>query len=249
MLVRLPSGDHYAGQVATEQRWLPYLASSLPLSIPTPLALGVPASGYPWSWSVYRWLDGEPASTGTVADLAELASSLGRFLSALQSIDTAGGPVPGPRNFHRGGVLGIYDAYSRQAIAALKGKIDGGAATAVWEKALASKWQRLPVWVHGDISASNLLVKAGRISAVIDFGQLGIGDPARDLAIAWTFFEGASRKAFRDALRLDVETWARGRGWALWKALIVTAGLVDTTPVEAARSRRNLDEVLSDVHT
>ncbi len=246
MLVRLPSGEHYAEQVAKEQRWLPYLASSLPLDIPTPLALGRPAPGYPWSWSVYRWLEGGAASSGAVADLIEFASSLGRFLFALQKIDATGGPVPGRHNFHRGGALETYDAQSRQAIAALKGKIEFDAAIAVWEAALASTWQRPPVWVHGDVSASNLLVHAGRLSAVIDFGQLGVGDPACDLAIAWTFFHGASRQAFRDALALDAETWARGRGWALWKALIVTSGFVEATAYDASHSPQTIAEVLAD---
>jgi aminoglycoside phosphotransferase (APT) family kinase protein len=218
----------------------------LPLAIPTPLALGRPAEGYPWNWSVYRWLEGEAASFGSIADLSEFASSLGRFLAALQRIDGTGGPVPGPHNFHRGGALRIYDGQTRQAIAALEGKIDGDAATAVWEAALASVWKRPPVWVHGDVSAGNLLVQAGRLSAVIDFGQLGVGDPACDLAIAWTFFDGASRQAFCDALPLDDATWARGRGWALWKVLIVTSGLVGATAYDAARSPQTLDEVLAD---
>jgi aminoglycoside phosphotransferase (APT) family kinase protein len=139
-----------------------------------------------------------------------------------------------------------YDAQSRQAIAALKGTIDVDAATAVWEAALASAWQRPAVWVHGDISAGNLLFQAGRLSAVIDFGQLGVGDPACDLAIAWTFFEGASRQAFREALLLDADTWARGRGWALRKALIVASGVVETTATEAAQSWRTINEVLAD---
>lgn len=246
MVVRLPSAAEYADQVAKEQRWLPYLAASLPLPIPIPLALGQPGAAYPWNWSVYRWLEGEPASFGTVADRIEFASSLGRFLGALQRIDATGGPMPGPHNFHRGGALGVYDAQSRQAIAALKGTLETDAAIAVWEAALASTWQRPPVWVHGDISAGNLLIQAGCLSAVIDFGQLGVGDPASDLVIAWTFFGGPSRQAFREALSLDAETWARGRGWALWKALIVTSGLVDTTPVEEAHSRRTIDEILAD---
>ena len=247
MVVRLPSGEEYADQVAKEQRWLPILAASLPLAIPIPLALGQPGAGYPWNWSVYRWLEGEPASTGSIADLTELASSLGRFLGALQRTDATGGPAPGPHNFHRGGSLGIYDGQTRQAIATLKGKINGDAAIAVWEAALASMWQRPTVWVHGDFAASNLLVQAGRLNAVIDFGQLGVGDPACDLAIAWTFFEVASRKAFRDALPLDAETWVRGRGWALWKALIVPSDLVAVTAFEAAHSRRTINAVLADV--
>jgi aminoglycoside phosphotransferase (APT) family kinase protein len=246
MVVRLPSAVEYADQVAKEQRWLPALAASLPLAIPIPLALGQPDADFPWNWSVYRWLEGEAASSGSIADRSEFASSLGRFLCALQRIDGTDGPVPGSHNFHRGGALGIYDGQTRQAIAALEGKIDGDAATAVWEAALASVWKRPPVWVHGDVSAGNLLVQAGRLGAVIDFGQLGVGDPACDLAIAWTFFDGASRQAFRDALPLDDATWARGRGWALWKVLIVTSGLVGATAYDAARSPQILDEVLAD---
>lgn len=246
MLVRLPSGEQYAEQVGKEQRWLRYLASALPLDVPTPVALGQPAEGYPWSWSVYRWLAGEAASSESVSNPIEFATSLGRFLYALQQIDATGGPMSGPHNFHRGAPLGIYDRQTRQAISALKAKVDGDAAIAVWEAALASTWPRPPVWVHGDVSPGNLLVRVGRLSAVIDFGQLGVGDPACDVAIAWTFFEGASRQAFREALPLDTETWARGRGWALWKALIVTAGLVETTKTEAAHSRRTVNEVLND---
>jgi len=247
MLVRLPSGEQYAEQVAKEQRWLPFLASALPLDIPTPMALGQPAEGYPWNWSVFRWLAGEAASSVSVSNLIDFASSLGHFLCALQRTDATGGPTPGPHNFHRGAPLGIYDRQTRQAISALKGRVDGDAAIAVWEAALASAWRRPPVWLHGDVSPGNLLVRAGSLSAVIDFGQLSVGDPACDVAIAWTFFEGASRQAFRKALPLDAETWARGRGWALWKALIVTSGLVETTEVEAAQSQRTIDNVLADV--
>jgi len=247
MVVRLPSAVEYAAQVAKEQRWLPTLAASLPLAIPTPLALGQPAADFPWNWSVYRWLEGEPASSASISDLPELAAFLGLFLGALQRIDATGGPMPGPHNFHRGAPLGIYDRQTRQAISALNGRVDSDAALAVWEAALASAWQRPPVWVHGDVSPGNLLVRAGRLSAVIDFGQLGVGDPACDLAIAWTFFEEKSREAFWKALSLDAETWARGRGWALWKALIVTSGLVETTEAEAALSRRTLDNVLADI--
>lgn len=246
MLVRLPSGEHYAGQVAKEQHWLPRLAPLLPLEIPMPVALGQPAAGYPWNWSVYRWLEGEAASSAFIADRIAFASSLGQFLGALQRVDATGGPAPGQHNFHRGGAPANYDGQTRQAIAALKGKIDGDAAFAVWEAALASTLQRPPVWVHGDINATNLLVQAGRLNAVIDFGQLGVGDPACDLAIAWTYFEGPSRQAFRDALPLDAETWARARGWALWKALIVASGLVGATAFEAAHSRRTIDAVLAD---
>ena len=154
--------------------------------------------------------------------------------------------MPGPQNFYRGGDLRTYDTETRQAIAILQGKIDGDLATKVWEEAIATTWDCLPVWVHGDISAGNLLVQEGRLSSVIDFGTLSVGDPACDLSITWTLFTGESREIFRSMLRLDAGTWARGRGWTLWKALIVAAGLTEANAVEAAQPWRIIDEVLED---
>ena len=244
MVVRLPSAADYSVQVEKEHRWLQKLAPLLPLPIPTPLAMGEPASGYPWRWSIYRWIEGDIAAPERIGDLSDFAVSLARFLIALQRIDATRGPRPGPHNFFRGGSLTTYDAETRRAIALLKGKIDTKAATEVWEAALKTTWDRPPVWIHGDLSAGNLLVKAGRLSSVIDFGMLGVGDPACDLSIAWTLFSGKSREAFRAMLPLDAGTWARGRAWTLWKALIVAAGLTETNAVEAARPWRIIDEVL-----
>ncbi len=246
MIVRLPSAAEYSPQVEKEHRWLPKLAPLLPLPIPTPLALGEPSSGYPWRWSVYRWIEGDTAAPERIGDLSEFATCLARFLIALQRIDPTDGPRPGPHNFFRGGSLTIYDADTRQAIAVLKGRIDAAAATEVWEAALRTTWDRLPVWIHGDVSAGNLLVRQGRLSSVIDFGQLGVGDPACDLSIAWTLFHGKSREAFRTMLPLDRGTWARGRAWTLWKALIVAAGLTETNAIEGSRPRHIIDQVLED---
>lgn len=246
MTVRLPSAAAYAPQVEKEHRWLPKLAPLLPLPIPVPLAKGYPADGYPWRWSVYRWLDGETATAGRVADLPRFASALARFLTALYRIDPAGGPPPGRHNFFRGGPLTVYDVETRQAIAALEGEIDADAASAVWEAALAATWTGPPVWFHGDVAAGNLLVKNGRLSAVIDFGTSGVGDPSCDLAISWTLFGEEIRDAFRAALGLDDATWARGRGWALWKGLITLAEHIHTSPSEAGRARGVIDEVLAD---
>jgi aminoglycoside phosphotransferase (APT) family kinase protein len=130
----------------------------------------------------------------------------------------------------------------------LRGEINAAAATAVWDAALAAPWPGPPVWVHGDVAVGNLLVRDGRLSAVIDWGCAGVGDPACDLVIAWTFLSGESRDAFRAALPLDRATWARARGWALWKALIIVAGHADTTAPEAARSRQIIGDVLADHH-
>jgi aminoglycoside phosphotransferase (APT) family kinase protein len=241
MTVRLPSAAAYSLQVEKEQRWLPKLAPLLPLPIPMPLAMGKPAEGYPWHWSIYRWIEGETAKNARIDDLVAFALSLADFLVALRGIDPADGPAPGQHNFHRGGPLTVYDGEARQAVAALEGRIDTQAATAVWEAALAANWSGSPVWFHGDVASGNLLVEDGRLSAVIDFGTSGVGDLSCDLAIAWTFFEEESREAFRARIAVDDATWARGRGWALWKALITAAN-----QAEVERQRQVIDDVLAD---
>ncbi len=223
MSVRLPSADAYAPQVGKEQRWLPALAAGLPLPIPQPLARGEPGCGFPRPWSVYRWLAGAPASLGRISDLTRFAADLAAFLSSFHALGATAGPPAGEHSFFRGGSLSVYDAQTRALIEELADEFDPQAATAVWEEALASRWSREPVWVHGDVTAANLLVVDGRLAGVIDFGCMAVGDPACDLAIAWTLLEGPSRSEFRAGLGLDSDTWARGRGWALWKALLTRA--------------------------
>ncbi len=244
MLVRIPSAADYAAQVEKEQHWLPRLAPFLPLPIPTPLAMGQPGEGYPWCWSIYRWLEGEPAAFAQVNDWRDFAMSLARFLVAFQSIDATDGPVAGAHSFYRGESLSHYDMGTRQAISQLKDRIDVDSVAAIWEAALATHWPGAPVWIHGDISAGNLLIQNGQLSAVIDFGQLAVGDPACDLVIAWTFFSGESRAAFCDILSLDVDTWARAKGWALWKALITAAGFTHPNNFEAQRCWHIINEIL-----
>ncbi len=245
MLVRMPSAADYAVQVEKEQYWLPKLAPSLPLSIPTPLAMGQSGEGYPWRWSIYQWLEGEPAASARMNNWRDFAVSLGRFLQALQSIDSTDGPAAGMHSFYRGGSLAYYDKSTREAIAKLKDQIDADAATATWEAALNTRWQYSPVWVHGDVSAGNLLVQNGQLSAVIDFGQLAVGDPACDLVIAWTLFSGESRTAFRDILSLGADTWLRAKAWTLWKALITAAGFTSPNNFEAQQCRHIINEVLT----
>lgn len=246
MTVRLPSGPWYALQVEKEHAWLPKLAPHLPLPIPVPLGKGEPAEGYPWPWSVYRWLEGETATDERIGDLGEFAAAVADFLVALRSVDATGGPAAGEHNFFRGGPLAVYDSETRKALADLAGTIDTERATAIWQAALSSEWQRPPVWLHGDIAWGNLLVKDGRLCAVIDFGTSGVGDPSCDLAITWTMFHDASRRIFRDRLGLDDATWARGRGWTLWKALIVFAGHIGAAETERAKARHVIDAVLAD---
>ena len=246
MTVRLPSADGYALQVDKEQRWLPVLAPQLPLPIPTPLARGAPGEGYPHPWSVYRWLDGEIAGAPRIRDLTEFATTLAGFLVALRGVDASDGPGPGRHNFFRGGPLTTYAAETIEALEALGDEIDGEAARRVWDDALAAGWDGEPVWFHGDVAEGNLLLRDGRLAAVIDFGTSGVGDPACDAVIAWTLLSGPSRDAFRAALGVDPGTWSRGRGWGLWKALITLAGELERDPGGGAVQRRVIDRVLAD---
>jgi aminoglycoside phosphotransferase (APT) family kinase protein len=238
--IRMPTGAWYAQQVAKEQRWLPRLAPVLPVRIPEPVAEGEPAEGYPFPWSVYRWLDGAPAATAGLGDPVAFAEAVGGFLVALRGADARGGPAPGEHNFFRGDPPGVYAEETHRAIAALADEIDAGRARRIWADAEASRWEGDPVWFHGDIAVGNLLVRDGALSAVIDFGTSGVGDPACDLVLAWTALEGEGREAFRRAVGLDDATWARGRGWALWKALIVLA-----EDRASAESRLTLERLLA----
>jgi aminoglycoside phosphotransferase (APT) family kinase protein len=247
MAVRLPRRQGVTRQVDKEQQWLPRLAPLLPLAIPIPRAYGRPGEGYPWHWSVYQWLAGENATIEPIADPGQAARDLAYFIAALQRIDPTGGPPSGPHNFFRGVPLAMRDPLTRAAIADLSGMLDTGAVTAAWKAALqAPVWDGPPVWIHGDLSPLNLLVQQGRLSAVIDFGGLSVGDPACDLIVAWNLFSAQTRAVLRAALPVDDATWARGRGWALSIGLIALPYYQSTNPVLAGIARRAIDEVLAD---
>jgi aminoglycoside phosphotransferase (APT) family kinase protein len=247
LTVRLPSGSWYAQQVEKEQRWLPVLAPRLPLPIPVPVAKGAPDHGYPYAWSVYKWLDGEIALRAEIADLTGFATTLARFLTALGRIDASGGPEPGEHNFFRGGPLATYEQETFDALDTLGDEIPRREAERVWADAMSTTWDRDPVWFHGDVAGANLLVRDGRLAAVLDFGSSGVGDPACDVVIAWTFLDGPGRDRFRAELGADAGTWSRGRGWALWKALITLVGHLERGDRDAeALVRRDITLVIAD---
>lgn len=246
MSVRLPSAAPYALAVEKEHRWLPVLAPQLPLSIPVPLARGAPGEGYPHAWSVYRWISGEPASPANIADLVEFGIALADFLAALQQVDSTGGPVPGKHNWFRGGSLATYDKETHRALETLDGHIQTDIAGEIWGSALRASWDQRPVWFHGDVAAGNLLVDDGAPIGVIDFGTCGVGDPACDMAIAWTLLSAKSREAFHDRLSVAPRTWARGRGWALWKALAACAGAVRAGEPLSASATYALTQIFAD---
>lgn len=246
LAVRLPRIHWATGQAGKEWHWLAKLAPQLPLAIPVPLALGEPGEGYPWQWTVAPWLPGENANTGQIDDLTQAAADLAQFLTALWRVDPTGGPPAGKENFYRGVPLAVRDRGVREALANLEDLVDVSAATAAWEAALRTPpWHGPPVWLHGDLQPGNLLAADGRLSAVIDFGCLGVGDPAADVMAAWMFFSGHSRAAFRAALAVDDATWARGRGWALtWVGAL--AHYRTANPVLAAIGRHAVEQVLAD---
>ncbi|MEU5979910.1 aminoglycoside phosphotransferase family protein [Streptomyces sp. NPDC047315] len=250
LTVRLPTAEQYALAIPKETTWLPVLAPALPVPIPPIVAQGAPGEGYPYDWSVRGWLDGDVARPGRIDHLPDFAVAVGEFLLALQAVDATGGPAAGRHSFHRGAPPAFYDDETRAALAALTGRVDTERAAGVWQEALDASRQGQPVWFHGDFAVNNLLTKDGRLAAVIDFGTCGVGDPACDLVIAWTLFSGASREAFRDTVAQDDAMWARARGWALWKALICLAKVVDAEDAddaaEAEGHRRVIEEVLAD---
>jgi aminoglycoside phosphotransferase (APT) family kinase protein len=241
-VARLPLAGRSAKGLDRELMWLPRLAPLLPVAIPVVLGTGLPAEGYPLPWAVYRWLEGENPRIGHIADPDGLATDLAAFIAALQRVDLADGPAA-----YRGGPLATQDAGTRAALADLGGSVDTGAATAAWDAALrVPEWSDPPVWVHADLMPGNVLVRQGRLTAVLDFSCVGVGDPACDLIVGWFLLPAPAREAFRAAVRVDDATWARGRGWALSLALGQVAYFQDTHPVMAADARRVIRAVLSD---
>ncbi|MER6346567.1 aminoglycoside phosphotransferase family protein [Streptomyces sp. NPDC001595] len=243
--VRLPCRAEVVGQAGKEREWLPRLAPHLPLAIPVPMAVGQPGFGYPWPWAVSRWLEGEVATVERLADSREAAVELAGFLAALQRfepVDVAGENAPGVLDALP---LAARDSATRAAITQVSGTFDAQAMTGLWDAALnAPGWEGPPVWFHGDFHTGNLLTLDGRLSAVIDFGELGIGDPACDLMIAFTLMSADSRAAFRAALGVDDATWLRGRGWALATGLNAYTTYAAVNPRVAAQTTRQITEAL-----
>lgn len=248
LAVRLPKTADTARSIGKEQRWLPHIAPHLPMPVPVPVGKGTPGEGFDLPWSVYRWLDGGNAFDEPIADLGHAAVELGRFGAALRRVDASGGP----KSFRGGHVTewgGEHMAGAVHALAA-EGSLDGELATSAWESVLRlPQWERPPVWVHGDLLPGNLLTRAGRLSAVIDFGGIGTGDPACDMMAAWTLLTPETRPLFREAAEVDDATWDRGRGWALCWGVVTDhyyRVVNPVNPVLASIARRTFAEALAE---
>lgn len=246
MLIRMPTDAYYALKVPKEQELLPQLAKRLSVDIPAPIKMGKPYADYPFPFSIYKWLPGKSINLLTLSDQEkeQLAVGLAKFLKEMQAITDVEGPKPGQHNWWRGDHVSVYDKGAREQISELAEIIDVSRALALWEQACAVRWHRAPIWVHGDFAPGNILIQGGKLSGVIDFGGMAIGDPACDLVIAWTFLKGQSREIFIRELDLDEDTWTRARAWALWKATYELCSMKDRNSSDAARQKDIICEVL-----
>jgi aminoglycoside phosphotransferase (APT) family kinase protein len=240
---RLPRVEAWARDLAKELSWLPLLAPHLSLPVPEPVATGEPACGYPFHWAIYRWIDGEPYADVLIDDQRQAAVDLAQFVAELHGIEPMVGAQRGGRD-----PLREVDTITRTALEASHPEIDTAAAMAAWDLALtAPAWAGTPVWIHSDLLPPNLLVRAGRICAVIDFGAVGLGDPAMDVIAAWSVFGATGRSVFRAALDVDDGTWNRARGYALHQASMIIPYYRVSNPGFVSMAQRTIEQVISDV--
>lgn len=244
LCVRLPKIQWAIAQADKERIWLPQLADRLPVRVPKQLGMGAPAEGYPFKWSVCEWIPGSDANR-TQADLDRLAVDLAAFVTALSSIETAGA-LPRPAGA-RGCPLSEVDDDVRRSIDELGNDQPKDEIRHFWDESLgAAVWNGQDVWVHGDLLAGNLIVQERRLHAVIDWGTLNVGDPACDLLAAWNVFSGSSRAVYLEALSVDDDTWLRGRGWAIYQAVMALPYYKDTNPGMVRQATQALEEVIAD---
>jgi aminoglycoside phosphotransferase (APT) family kinase protein len=242
LCARLPRVRSWARDLDKEWQWLPKLAPQLSLRVPEPVARGHPCGLYPFSWAIYRWIQGQAYADELVDDEPQAATDLAQFVLQLRRIDPVAGAPRGGRQ-----PLRKLDAVTRVAISSAGGVIDREAATAAWERALqAPVWNGMPVWIHTDLLRPNLLVRDGQLCAVIDFGGVGVGDPATDVIAAWSVFSQAGREVFRDVLEVDDGTWDRARGIALHQAALIIPYYAETNPGFVAPAKRTVEEILAD---
>lgn len=247
LVVRLPRRAFGAALVAHEHRWLPALAPGLPLPVPVPVRVGRAAAGYPWPWSVCRWFPGRAATVEPPADLPGAADLLGGFVAAFHQP----APPAAPINPYRGVPLAERAGSVTTWLDQLDGLVERAAVEAAWAAALAAPaWAGPALWLHGDLHPGNVVVHEGRVTAIIDLGDLTAGDPATDLAVGWMLLPPGARPRLRAAAgppgrSVDDATWDRARGWALLFALALLASSADN-PIFHALGQRTLDAVLAD---
>ena len=240
LYVRLPRLAKWADSLKREWHWLPRIAPHVSLAIPQPVARGKPTMIFPFPWALYRWIEGASYQDDLVNNERQAAHDLADFILELRHINMQGAP--------RGGraPLPELDAATRSAIGASREVIDTEAVLEIWSRALqAPAWNGKPVWIHGDLLKSNLLVNAGQLCAIIDFGGVGIGDPATDIVAAWAVFNQDGREVFRQALDVNDDTWHRARGYALHQAVLIIPYYRETNPQFVTMAKRTVNELIA----
>jgi len=242
LAVRLPRRAASATLIEHEQRWLPELSARLPVPVPVPVRVGAPGRMFGWSWSVVRWLPGQSLLHAASLDPGRTGAMLERFLRTLHQP----APADAPRNPWRGVPLDARTAALHEHLRQLDGVVDRAAGLSLWNRALsAPRWSGPPLWLHGDLHPGNLLVSDGRLSGVIDFGDLTCGDPATDLAVLWMLPQAmrwrleACGSDEPEALRM------RARGWALALGMAYLAHSADDAAM-AALGQRTIDAALDE---
>jgi len=247
-LIRLPSAEYYSIKILKEQKYLPLIAPYLTTNISKPIKIGNPSSFYPFNFAIYKWIEGTSANLLKFTDkkLEIIATDLAIFLNELHSINNLEGPSPGKHNGWGGAELNLFDSDSKNQINELHNIINKTKSLDLWEKAKNSKWNKNPVWIHGDFYFGNFLIKNNELTGVIDFGGMAKGDPAKDLAIAWTFLRNESRENFKNKIIYDLDTWIRAKGWVLWKATFELCKTQDKSSEYAKSQIRIINDVLID---
>ncbi|MBO3095382.1 aminoglycoside phosphotransferase family protein [Cellulomonas dongxiuzhuiae] len=212
LAVRMPRISGARGAVDRERAVTERLAALVGVEAPVPVASGEPGHGFPWRWSVVRWVAGTTATQPTPA----LAGDLARVVRRLRAVD-----LQGPVNERRAHPLADLTRLVAADADAVRDEVPVGLVMRAWEESCAADpWDGVGVWLHGDLAPGNVVVRDGRLVGLIDWGGTGLGDPAGDLGPAWNFLDAPSREVFRRALGEDDATWLRGRGWALRQALL-----------------------------
>ena len=243
LCVRLPRMAAWAESLNDEWVWLPKLAPHISLTIPKPFAKGEPTNWFPYPWAIYHWIDGAPYQDKPIINERQIAHDLANFIFELRSIDMSDAPRGGRKP------LAELDVATRDAIASSCTVIDTEAVSVAWTRALeSSPWDGKPVWIHGDLLKSNLLVKGNRLYAIIDFGGVGIGDPAADVVPAWSVFNKAGRETYRQALSVNDNIWNRARGYALHQALMIIPYYPKTNPEFVTMATRTVKEILNELY-
>lgn len=243
LYVRLPRMGEWADSLDREWVWLRKLAPKISLEIPQPVALGKPSEYFPYSWAIYHWIEGTPYQSKENLDETQTARDLANFIKELRGVDKQNAP--------RGGRAPLIklDAETCSAIKSIGMQENVDALIDIWNFSLKAKlWKNAPVWIHGDLIKPNLLVREGQIKAIIDFGSVGIGDPAADIVPAWSVFNSVGRKAFRQELDVDDDTWYRARGYALHQAVMIIPYYSGTNPAFVSMAKDTIDQILSEFH-